>query len=130
MIKDDKKYDAATLLETFELRITTARLKVLSIIISADGAVSIGSIGQRTKGVHSITLYKTLRTLERKGAIYKLFDLSGTAYYALSRFSASKQIPMHVHFNCPGCRKMFASPPQKRFTIPLPKGFKARMFAL
>jgi Fur family ferric uptake transcriptional regulator len=130
MIKVNEKYDAETLLETLELRITTARLKVLSIIIPVGAAVSISSIKRQTKGVNGITLYKTLKTLEKKGAIYKLFDLSGTAYYAPGRFRASKQLQTYIHFNCPGCQKMIASPPQKKFTISLPKGFKARLVAL
>ncbi|HZY37823.1 MAG TPA: transcriptional repressor [Mucilaginibacter sp.] len=130
MRKVDEKVDARTLLENFGLKITTARLKVLSAIISIGPAVSIRSIKRRTKGISRITLYKTLKTLEKKGAIYKLFDLSGTVYYALSRFSASKQFPVYTHFNCPDCRKMLESPPQEIFTISLPKGFKARMLAL
>jgi len=130
MRKVNEKFDARTLLETLELKITTARLKVLSAIVPVGTAVSIRSITRGTKGISRITLYKTLKTLEKKGAIYKLFDLRGATYYALGSFDGVKQPPMYIHFNCPGCMKMFASPPQKRLTISLPKGFKARMFVL
>jgi Fur family ferric uptake transcriptional regulator len=87
MIKVNERCDARTVLERLELRITAARLKVLSVIISVGAAISIRSIKRRTKGVNGITLYKTLKTLEKTGAIHKVFDLTGTAHYALSRLN-------------------------------------------
>jgi Fur family ferric uptake transcriptional regulator len=130
MIKVDENLDARMLLETLRMRITIARVKVLATIISVGAAVSIKSIQRRTKGINGITLYKTLKTLEKNGAIYKLFDGSGTAYYALNRIGVVKPQHLHIHFNCPGCRKMLISPPQEFFAISLPKGFKARIVSL
>ena len=126
----DKKHDAETILQTLGLRITTARLRVLSIIISVNSGVPFLSIKRRAKGTNSITLYKTLKTLEKKGAVYRIFDLRGTAYYALGHLGAPNQQHRYTHFHCSDCRKMFVSPLQEPFKISLPKRFKARMFVL
>ena len=52
--------------------------------------------------VDRVTLYRILNVFEEKGIIHKVFDLNGTANYAIctSNCQEHRHHDEHLHFNC------------------------------
>ena len=72
-----------------------------------------------------MTIYRVLRDLEEKGVIHRVFDLNGTARFAICRSGCSEYAhnDEHVHFNCTACKNVFCLDDIAVYTPSLPTGF-------
>ncbi|TZF84668.1 transcriptional repressor [Pedobacter sp. BS3] len=98
------------ILNKHQLKKTSPRLSVLSILRSRETAISQPELETILgKDVDRVTLYRTLSTFEGKGIIHKVLDMHGTANYALCDASCTehKHNDEHVHFNCTSCLNVY-----------------------
>lgn len=115
-----------------QLKKTGARLRVLELMSAKKTATSQPDLEGVMHDIDRVTLYRTLNVFEEKGIIHKVFDLSGTANYAIcaSGCQAQHHHDEHLHFNCTGCKGVFCLNELSLPTLNLPAGFKAEAFTL
>lgn len=115
------------LLRKNKLKVTQPRLKVLEVISMKNTAVSQPEL-ERLLGdtVDRVTLYRCLSTFEEKGILHKIFDLNGTAAYALCSPSctADHHQDQHVHFICIRCNGIYCLDDIKLPQLSIPGGFE------
>lgn len=82
--------------------------------------------------IDRVTLYRILNAFEEKGIIHKVFDLDGTANYAVchSDCEANHHHDEHVHFNCTVCKNVYCLNELSLPGITIPAGFKLESFTL
>ena len=125
------KLEAETIFHSYHLKKTKSRVRVLTILASKDMAIARPVIARKMKDVNRATLYGVLLALEAKGVIYKIFDLRGTAHYAICSFNQNSiGPPLYMHFNCLRCKKIYCLNEPDLPLILLPAGFKTVMFIL
>ena len=90
------------LLDKHHLKKTSPRLKVLSVLSAKDVATSQPDLETVMVDIDRVTLYRILNAFEEKGIIHKVFDLNGTANYAVcsSNCEENHHHDEHLHFNC------------------------------
>ena len=120
------------LLEKHHLKKTAPRLRVLSMLSAKNVATSQPDLESIMVDIDRVTLYRILNAFEEKGIIHKVFDLNGTANYAMcsSNCEEHQHHDEHLHFNCTNfnnvyCLEDLALPP-----IKLPNGFVPTGFTL
>ena len=93
------------LLEKHHLKKTSSRLRVLSMLASKQVATSQPDLESVMNDIDRVTLYRILSAFEEKGIIHKVFDLNGTANYALCSADCDEHDhhDEHLHFNCIVC---------------------------
>lgn len=98
------------LLRSKKLRVTQPRLAVLDVISNSQAAVSQPEL-EKLLGheIDRVTLYRCLAAFEEKGILHKVFDLHGTAAYALCSASCTthRHVDQHVHFICTKCNSVY-----------------------
>jgi Fur family ferric uptake transcriptional regulator len=97
-----------TLLEILNdhgLRNTKVRRDVLKVFLDQEDALSHQVIEQKMDKVDRITLYRTLKTFEKKGIIHKAIDGGEKLKYALCAAGCDehKHTDRHAHFHCEKC---------------------------
>jgi Fur family ferric uptake transcriptional regulator len=105
MISLNQKTAVETILKGHSLRKTAARVATLSIIAERLTAVSLPVLKRKVK-ISRITLYKTLRTLETKQIVYRVFNQQGEAHYTLRELDRTTT-NLLLHFNCRICKKIY-----------------------
>jgi Fur family ferric uptake transcriptional regulator len=120
------------LLEKHHLKKTAPRLKVLSMLHSKKVATSQPDLETVMVDIDRVTLYRILNTFEEKGIIHKVFDLNGTANYAVcsSNCEENHHHDEHLHFNCTVCKNVYCLDDLHLPPIKLPAGFKPEGFTL
>ncbi|PPK99739.1 Fur family transcriptional regulator, ferric uptake regulator [Parapedobacter indicus] len=121
----DEKF--VRLLRQNKLKVTQPRLGVLKIISEKETAISQPEL-ERMLGdaVDRVTLYRVLATFEEKGILHKIFDLHGTATYALCSTACDEHHhhDEHVHFICSSCNNIYCLDDIKLPKINLPEGYQ------
>ena len=115
------------LLKEHELRITPVRSSVVEMFLAAGHqALSTREIEDRLDNADRITLYRTLKSFEKKGLIHQVVDGSGAPKYALcsSGCSHHEHNDDHAHFHCEGCGKTYCLDGDVQTKVSVPKGFK------
>ena len=109
------------LLRDHALKVTQPRLHVLQMIAAKSTAISQPEL-EKTLGtkIDRVTLYRALATFEEKGIVHKIFDLQGTATYALCSTNCTQQHhhDQHLHFLCSSCNQVFCL---DEWELPSPK---------
>jgi Fur family transcriptional regulator, ferric uptake regulator len=120
------------LLDKHNLKKTAPRLRVLSLLASRQVATSQPDLEEVIEDVDRATLYRILNAFEEKGIIHKVFDLHGTANYALchSDCKENHHHDEHLHFNCINCNKVYCLDDLDLPPIKLPAGFSSNGFTL
>jgi len=120
------------LLEKHHLKKTGPRLRVLSMLSAKNVATSQPDLEGIMVDVDRVTLYRILNTFEEKGIIHKVFDLNGTANYAMcsSNCEEHQHHDEHLHFNCTACNNVYCLEDLALPPIKLPNGFKPTGFTL
>ncbi len=120
------------LLEMHHLKKTAPRLKVLSMLSNKDVATSQPDLESVMDDIDRVTLYRILNTFEEKGIIHKVFDLNGTANYAMcsSNCGENHHHDEHLHFNCTVCKNVYCLDDLELPALKLPNGFKSEGFTL
>ncbi len=111
------------------LKKTAIRVAVLSHLSDCSNALSQPEFETFFKGQENrVTVYRVLRDLEEKGLIHRLYDVEGTARFALCRCcSEHAHNDEHVHFNCITCKNVFCLEDISTTIPELPEGFKIKM---
>lgn len=114
------------LLKKNELKLTKPRLRVLEIIANKKTAISQPDLEKLIGDqVDRVTLYRILGVFEEKGILHKIFDLNGTATYALcsTKCDADHHDDEHVHFICSSCNNIHCLDEVALPAIPIPAGY-------
>jgi Fur family ferric uptake transcriptional regulator len=120
------------LLDLHHLKKTGPRLKVLAMMSAKNTATSQPDLEGLMEDVDRVTLYRILNVFEEKGIIHKIFDLNGTANYAICTSNCQEHFHRdeHLHFNCTICNKVYCLNDLSLPVFNLPPGFKADGFTL
>jgi Fur family ferric uptake transcriptional regulator len=132
MISVKNNYQFEDMLDKHQLKKTAPRLRVLSMMYSKSTATSQPDLENVMHDIDRVTLYRILNVFEEKGIIHKVFDLNGTANYAVchSDCEAHHHHDEHVHFNCTVCKNVYCLNELSLPSITLPAGFKPESFTL
>ncbi|MFC3197774.1 Fur family transcriptional regulator [Parapedobacter deserti] len=121
------------LLRRNKLKVTQPRLSVLQIISAKETAISQPEL-EKLLGdtVDRVTLYRVLATYEEKGILHKIFDLHGTATYALCSTACDEHHhhDEHVHFICSACNSIYCLDEIKLPKINLPKDYRLQSIGI
>jgi Fur family ferric uptake transcriptional regulator len=114
------------LLKRHQLKRTEARLRVLELLVNKKTATSQPDLENVIADVDRVTLYRILNAFEEKGIIHKVFDLNGTANYAICSSDCDEHHhhDEHLHFNCTNCKNVYCLDEMDMPPIVLPPGFK------
>ncbi|MEI2271258.1 transcriptional repressor [Sphingobacterium sp. ML3W] len=121
------------ILKRNSLKITQPRLKVLEIISTKDSAISQPELEKLLgKDIDRVTLYRVLASFEEKGIIHKIFDLHGTATYAMCSTNCSEHDhhDQHVHFICRVCNSVYCLDEITLPKVSIPDGFSLEAIAV
>lgn len=125
--------DFAELLRENRLKVTSPRLRVLDEITQKETAISQPDLEKIVgKDIDRVTLYRILSSFEEKGIVHKIFDLNGTATYALCSPNCTEahHHDQHVHFICSVCNSVYCLDEVSLPKIPLPPNFALHSLAL
>lgn len=128
-----EKDDFVQLLKRNGLKITQPRLRVLEIISQKNTAISQPELEKFLGSeIDRVTLYRILSSFDDKGILHKVFDLNGTATYAICsiRCSADHHHDQHVHFICSVCNSVFCLDEISVPKINLPANFSMHAIAI
>jgi Fur family ferric uptake transcriptional regulator len=125
-----KNFEA--LLDRHHLKKTAPRLKVLSMLAAKNVATSQPDLESVMSDIDRVTLYRILNAFEEKGIIHKVFDLNGTANYAMCSDNCGEDHhhDEHLHFNCTSCKNVYCLDEQDLHGVSLPAGYKLDGFTL
>lgn len=120
------------LLDQHHLKKTAPRLKVLLMMADKETATSQPDLENLMNDVDRVTLYRILNVFEEKGIIHKVFDLNGTANYAICTSNCQEHMhhDEHLHFNCTLCNNVYCLNDLSLPAFDLPPGFKVDGFTL
>lgn len=111
-------------LEQKKVRPTAMRLLVLETLQKQKAAISLQDLELAFEKADRITLYRTLKTFQKKGLIHSIEDGTGATKYALCQEGCEcAPEDMHLHFFCTSCEGTFCLPKLKIPEISLPEGF-------
>ncbi len=121
------------ILKRNSLKVTQPRLKVLEIISRKESAISQPELEKLLgKDIDRVTLYRVLASFEEKGIIHKIFDLHGTATYAMCSTNCSEHDhhDQHVHFICRVCNSVYCLEDMILPKVSIPAGFSLEAIAV
>ncbi|WP_104384062.1 Fur family transcriptional regulator [Sphingobacterium sp. HMA12] len=121
------------ILKRNSLKVTQPRLRVLEIISTKDSAISQPELEKLLgKDIDRVTLYRVLASFEEKGIIHKIFDLHGTATYAMCSTNCSEHDhhDQHVHFICRICNSVYCLDEITLPKVAIPDGFSLEAIAV
>ncbi|AMR33651.1 Fur family transcriptional regulator [Mucilaginibacter sp. PAMC 26640] len=129
-VNNGKRFE--DVLAKHQLKKTGARLRVLDLMYAKKTATSQPDLESVMHDIDRVTLYRILNVFEEKGIIHKVFDLNGTANYAICASGCQEQHhhDEHLHFNCTMCKGVFCLNELSLPSLNLPSGFKAEAFTL
>lgn len=137
---ENKQVKDATINEEFadilrknKLKITQPRLRVLEIISEKKSAISQPELEKIVgKDIDRVTLYRILGSFDEKGILHKVFDLNGTATYAIcsTKCTAQHHHDQHIHFICSTCNSVYCLDEVSIPKISLPNNFTLHSIAI
>ena len=132
MAQAKNNYQFEDLLQKHQLKKTGPRLRVLSMMYSKNTATSQPDLESVMHDIDRVTLYRILNVFEEKGIIHKVFDLDGTANYAVCHSDCQEHHhhDEHLHFNCTLCKNVYCLDDLSLPQLTLPPGFTAEGFTL
>lgn len=119
---------ALKVLENHALRKTPMRVDVLSLLLQQEEvALSNQEIESHLQDSDRVTLYRTLKTFEKKGIIHQAIDGSGIVKYAIchSDCSEHEHVHDHAHFHCTQCGKTLCLEKIQAPEVHVPEGYVA-----
>ncbi len=119
---------AIQLLQENALRKTNMRIDVLNIFLDhSETALSSQELENNLGNSDRVTLYRTLKTFEKKGIIHQAIDGSGVTKYAICQSDCTEHqhVDDHAHFHCNDCGKTLCLEQISTPKIDLPSGYEA-----
>jgi Fur family ferric uptake transcriptional regulator len=116
------------ILKKASLRVTPVRVQVLDLITNSNKALSSQDIEAELHDVDRITLYRTLKTFEKKGIIHEAIDGTNKTKYAMciDECSEHHHHDSHAHFHCESCGKTVCVEDVTIPKVQLPEHLKIR----
>lgn len=131
--KENLQKEFGSILKANSLKVTQPRLRVLQIVSEKNTAISQPEL-EKILGseIDRVTLYRILSSFEDKGILHKVFDLNGTATYAIcsTKCSSHHHHDQHVHFICSLCNSVFCLDEIAIPKINLPPNFSLHEIAI
>lgn len=131
--RDKLNEEFKQILRTNNLKVTQPRLRVLNLISEKTTAISQPEL-EKILGteIDRVTLYRILASFEEKGILHKVFDLNGTATYAIcsTKCSEHHHHDQHVHFICSVCNSVFCLDEIAVPKINIPNNFSLHSIAI
>ncbi|MBE8720268.1 Fur family transcriptional regulator [Sphingobacterium pedocola] len=121
------------LLRSNKLKVTQPRLRVLEIVSTKTAAISQPELEKLLGAdIDRVTLYRILASFEEKGILHKIFDLNGTATYAIcsTKCTEHHHHDQHVHFICSVCNSVYCLNEISLPKINLPSNFSLHSIAI
>ncbi len=104
---------------------TAMRILVLQHLMEHDKALSLQSIEDAFEKADKSTIYRTLKTFEKKKLVHAIDDGTKQVKYALCLESCEcETIDLHYHFHCNSCQSTYCLTNQNIPQIDLPKDFQ------
>ena len=100
---------SAELLKKHKIRVTSFRLKVLSIFGQNNSALTMSDLEARIGEFDRVTLYRTLKTFLDKGVLHEILIPGDARKMALCQdgCDAHQHDHKHLHFHCDSCQETF-----------------------
>jgi len=97
----------STILNDKKVKATAVRELVLDVFLQNQYALSLSDIENILSWSDRVTIFRTLKTFEKKGIIHQINDSSSSVKYALCAESCeeTKHVDIHPHFHCQKCGK-------------------------
>ncbi|MCC7487446.1 MAG: transcriptional repressor [Burkholderiales bacterium] len=112
-------------------RLTRQRTRVLSVLLSAERALTHHELERRLErgpGIDRVTLYRALEWLTRQGLAHRIAGEN-----RVWRFTATTdgRSPAHAHFECGGCGAVLClAEVRAGRAVPLPAGYRGERVEL
>ncbi|MDR2122315.1 MAG: transcriptional repressor [Flavobacteriaceae bacterium] len=113
------------ILKQKEINPTAMRLLVLEYFLKQNSALSLSDLESNFDYSDRTTLFRTLKTFEKKGLLHSIND-KHTTVYALCPDDCSEEqhVDSHIHFCCECCKKIFCLPTVKKPNVDIPSDFE------
>lgn len=122
------KVNPTDVLKSKKMRITPARVEVLSLFVKEASALSHADLEKKLDpNFDRVTLYRTLSSFVDNGLIHKVPDEAGVQRFAYCNHEHEEHEGVHththVHFNCSCCNRTYCLDDIHIPTVNLPRGF-------
>lgn len=108
-----------------DIKPTAMRILVLQFLMEQDKAISLNSIEEGLFMADKSTLYRTLKTFEKKKVVHTIDDGTKQLKYALCLESCQcNASDLHYHFHCNSCQNTYCLTNHNIPEINLPKNFQ------
>jgi len=115
------------ILEKNKLKKTSLRRRVLSLFIDKNGkAISNSELEDLLKDADRITLYRTIKSFQKKGIIHEAVDGTSSTKFALCHDECTEHshVDNHAHFHCTKCGETSCLEHQPTPSYSLPDKYK------
>ncbi|NKI27031.1 transcriptional repressor [Arenibacter sp. 6A1] len=114
-------------LQQKEIRPTAMRMLIYKYLAAQNIASALVDIENAFDKADRTTLYRTMKTFEKKGIVHQINDGSGTPKYAMCEQDCNCEIDndLHLHFHCTKCGETVCLTDYKIPNVSLPKGYLA-----
>ncbi len=114
-------------LNTKNIKPTSMRLLVLKQLVESKSAISLSELENYFDKVDKVTLYRTLKTFEKKKLIHSIDDGSRAVKYAFCEENCEcEPQDQHVHFHCESCEETFCLTNTRIPSLNIPSTFQAK----
>ena len=109
-MKISAKKDFEKLLNSARLKKTSPRIVILSVLSHTDMPLAVPQIAAKlgVSAPDKVTIYRTCRTLVKKGLVHKAYLHKRSCYFELASRCSESQC--HPHFTCLDCGKTHCMP--------------------
>lgn len=110
------------------VRPTAMRILVFRFMMTSKTAKTLSDIENAFAKSERTTLYRTLKTFEKKGIVHPIDDGTGVIKYALCAKECKCELErdLHLHFRCTNCKETQCLTEHKIPKINLPDGYYAK----
>lgn len=115
-----------------DIKATANRELVLEVFLSQNHALSLSDLEELLPWGDRASLFRTLKTFEKKGLIHQIKDGSPFTKYALCKEAceSSHHLDIHPHFHCEACGKTVCLEKQEIIINSLPEGAILKNYSL
>ncbi len=110
MINNNEHCNSLQVLKDAKLNRTFQRVAVLDVLINAERPLAVIHIFKNIslhQKINKVTVYRILSSFMEKGIVRGIPTGEGINYYEM----ACRHNPVHAHFYCKSCKKMFCLDP-------------------